>query len=104
MASTELKWKGTLYKKGFFLCLSQGETIEFSQIEIMLVKEDEHVYFVTPHDVTYLPEFGLYEVKEARQSMQYWKAELKLDDYPLPAYKHFGTKVISLKHSIVDTE
>ncbi|KAL0185508.1 hypothetical protein M9458_021205, partial [Cirrhinus mrigala] len=64
VASTELKWKGTLYKK--------GEAIEFSQIELMLVKEEKHVDFiVTPHDVSYLPEFGLYEVKEARQSMQY---------------------------------
>lgn len=85
--------------KGFFLCLSQGESTEFGQIELMLVKEEKHVHFiVTPHDVSYLPEFGLYEVKEARQSMKCRKAELKLY-YPLPAYKLFGTRVISLKHS-----
>ncbi len=61
-------------------------------------------FIVTPHDVAYLPEFGLYEVKEARQSMRCRKAELKLDYCPLPAYNPFGTRVISLKHSIVDTE
>lgn len=105
VASTEIQWKGTLYKKGFFLCLSPRESNEFGQIELILVKEERHVYFiVTPHDVSYLPEFGLYEVKEAKQSMKCVNAELTLDYYPLSAYTLFETKVISLKHSVVDTE
>ncbi|KAA0713559.1 hypothetical protein E1301_Tti019996 [Triplophysa tibetana] len=70
VASTEMKWKGTLYIKAFFLCLSQRGSKEFGQIELILVKEEKHVYFiVTPHNVSYLPEFGLYEVKGAEQSM-----------------------------------
>lgn len=33
------------------------------------MKEEKHMYFiVTPHDVSYLPAFELYEVKEAMQS------------------------------------
>lgn len=108
MASTEVQWKGTQYRKGFFLCLSHGESTEFGQIQLILVKEekeDKHVYFiVTPHNVSYLVEFGLYEVKVVRQTMKCMKGELKLDYYPLPEYKLFGTRVISLKHSVVDTE
>lgn len=67
--------------------------------------QDQHVYFiVTPHDVSYMPAFALYEVKQAKQSMKCWKPERKLDYYPLPVYKLCGTRVISLKHSIVDSE
>lgn len=99
-----MQWKGTQYKKGLFLCLNQGEALEFGQIELMLVTQDQHVYFITPHDVSNMPAFALYEVKQARQSLKCWKSERKLDYYPLPVYKLCGTRVISLKHSIVDSE
>lgn len=56
LSTTEVQWKGTKYKKGLFLCLNQDEALEFGQIELMLVKQDQHVYFiVTPHDVSYMP-------------------------------------------------
>ena len=104
-SANEVQWKGTQYKKGLFLCLNQSEALEFGQIELMLVMPDQHVYFIaTPHDVSYMPAFALYEVKQARQSMKCWKPDKKLDYYPLPVYKLCGTRVISLKHSIVDSQ
>lgn len=55
-----------LSTKRVFLCLNQGEALEFRQIQLMLVMQDQHVYFiVTPHDVSYVPAFALYEVKQA---------------------------------------
>ncbi len=41
LQSTEVHWKGTLYKKGFFLCESQGESTEFRQIELLLAHTGE---------------------------------------------------------------
>ena len=61
--STEVVFKGTLYKKGSFLCLKResDESIEFGQIEIVLVKNDKEVCFlVTPHTSLYLSEYGLH--------------------------------------------
>lgn len=43
VASTELKWKGTPYKKWFFLCLSQGEAIKFSQILLLFLIYSQHM-------------------------------------------------------------
>lgn len=90
MSTTEVQWKGT------FLCLNQGEALEFRQIELMLVTQDKHVYFIiTPHDVSYMSVFGVYEVKQARQNMKCWKPERKLDYYPMPVYELCGTRVIT---------
>ena len=78
---------------------------EFGQMELMLIKENKSVFFrVTPHAMSYSQEFGLYEVQEASEKMLSISAELCLDYYPLPAYILRGTRVISLKHSILDTE
>lgn len=105
VATTEVQWKGTVYKKRLLICLRQGKSAEFGQIEFILVKKEKHVYFInTFHDVSYWPEFGLYEVKEARSSIKCRKAELNVDYSPLPVYELFGTRVISLKRSIVDTQ
>lgn len=104
VASTEIQWKGTLYRKSFFLCTSPCMPTEFAQIELMLIM-DKNVYFlVTPHGSSYLQELGLYEIHTACGDMKCLIGELLLDYYPLPAYPLCGTRVISLKHSIVDTE
>lgn len=105
VVSTEIQWKGTLYRKSFFLCIGSGMPTEFAQIELMLIMDNKNVYFlVTPHGSSYLPELGLYEIHAASGVMRCINGELLLDYYPLPAYDTCGTRVISLKHSIVDTE
>lgn len=71
-----LKKKGKApYTKGcFFFVWAKPKSTDFEQIELILVKEAKHVYFiVTLHDVSYLPAFELYEVKEAMQSKKYRK-------------------------------
>ena len=103
--STEVNWKGTLYKKGSFLCLEResDESIKFRQIELVLIKDDKEVCFlVTSHTSCYLPEYGLYEVTKAAEAMHCVNAKHCLDFYPLPLYSLNGQKVISLKHSVVD--
>lgn len=103
--STEVDFKGTLYKKGSFLCLKResDESIKFAQIELVLIVDDKKVCFlVTPHTSVYLSEYGLYEVKQAAEDMHCINAEHCLDSYPLPLYNLNGNNVISLKHSVVD--
>ncbi len=103
-ASTEIQWKGTLYRKGFFLCIGPGMPTEFAQIELMLIMDKNVHFLVTPHGSQYLPEFGLYEIHTACGGMMCINGELLLDYYPLPTYAFCGTRVISLKHSKVDIE
>lgn len=102
--STEVRFKGTLYKKGSFLCLKHDdESVEFGQIELVLIKDNKHLCFlVTAHTSLYLSEYGLYEVKQAAGDMRCINVEQCLDFYPLSLYSLRGVKVISLKHSIVD--
>ena len=77
----------------------------FAQIELMLILDSKNMYFlVAPYGSSYLPELGLYEVHSASEGMRCINGELLLDYGPLPAYATCGTRVISLKHSIVDTE
>lgn len=55
--SSEVNFKGTLYKKGSFLCLKRecDESIKFGQIELVLIKQVNEVCFlVTPHNSVYL--------------------------------------------------
>ena len=55
--STEVDFKGTLYKKGYFLCLKResDESIKFGQIELVLIIDDKKMCFlVTPHTSVYL--------------------------------------------------
>lgn len=102
--STEVDFKGTLYKKGSFLCLKResDESIMFGQIELVLTNDKKVCFLVTLHTSVYLSEYGLYEVKQAAEDMHCINAEHCLDSYPLPLYNLNGNKVISLKHSVVD--
>ncbi len=102
---TEVNLKGTLYKKGSFLCLKQesNESIKFGRTELILMKDDNDVWFlVTPFMSLYWSEFGLYEVRETAEGMCCIQAEQCLDFYPLALYSLNGQNVLSLKHSVVD--
>lgn len=71
VVSTEIQWKGTRYRKRFFLCIGPGMPTEFAQLELMLIMDDKNVYFlVTPHGSSYLPELGLYELHTASGGMR----------------------------------
>lgn len=103
LVSTEVQWKGTLYRKGSFLCMKNDNSVEFGQIELILMKGNKYVYFlVTPHCSSYLAEYGLYHVGEAVKQMFCINAEHCLDFYPLAAYSLCGMTVLSLKHSVLD--
>lgn len=48
--STEVHFQGTLYRKGSFLLLKNDESLEFGQLDLILMKDNKDVYFlVTPH-------------------------------------------------------
>lgn len=100
--SHEVNFKGTLYKKGSFLCLkreSDGSN-KFGQIELLLIEQEKQVCFlVTPYTSVYLAEYGLYEVKQADEDMHCINAEHCMDFYPLPLYSLSRCNVISLRHS-----
>ncbi|KAA0721602.1 hypothetical protein E1301_Tti023215 [Triplophysa tibetana] len=101
--STEGNFRGTLYKKGFFLCLNNDESMKFGQIELVVMKENKDVYFlVTPHSSSYMPEYGLYKIGEAARDMVCINADQCLGCYPLPAYSLFAMKIVSLKHAMDD--
>lgn len=79
VASTEILWKGTLYRKSIFLCTSPCMPTEFAQIELVLIM-DKNVYFlVTPHGSLYLQQLGLYEIHIASGDMKCLNGELLLD-------------------------
>lgn len=103
LVSTEANFRGTLYKKGFFVCLKNDESLEFGQLELVLIKENKDVHFlVMPHSSSYMPEYGLHKIGEAAKDMVCINADQCLNYYPLPAYSLFEMKVISLKHSVLD--
>ncbi|KAI2643064.1 hypothetical protein H4Q32_029533 [Labeo rohita] len=63
LVSTEANFRGTLYKKGFFVCLKNDESLEFGQLELVLIKENKDVHFlVMPHSSSYMPEYGLHKI------------------------------------------
>lgn len=102
LISTRVRYQGTLYKKGIFLCLKNDESVEFGQLELILM-ENKKVYFVmTPHSSSYLLEYGLHKVGEPAREMLCISADRCLDFYPLVAYSLLEMKVISLKHSVLD--
>ena len=91
------------YRKGSFLCLKNSESVEFGQLELILMKENKDVYFlVTPHSSSCMPEYGLYKVGESARDMLCINADQCLEFYPLAAYSLLAVKVIFLKHSVLD--
>lgn len=42
--STEVRFQGTLHRKGFFLCLKNDESVEFGRLELILMKENKRVF------------------------------------------------------------
>lgn len=101
--STEVHFQGTLCRKGSFLFLKNDKSVEFGQLELILMKDNKDVYFlVTPHSSYYMPEHGLHKVGESSGVMLCINAVQCLDFYPLAAYSLHAMKVISLKHSVLD--
>lgn len=104
--STKVRYQGTLYRKGSFLCLKNdvmNESVEFGQLELILMKENKNLYFiVTSHSSSYMPVYVLHKVGESARDMLCINADQCLDFYPLAAYSLLAMKVISLKHSVLD--
>lgn len=63
--STDMQYKGTMYKKGQFLVSKNDETVEFGEVLIISIKNDAEVYFVMDvHKADYHSEYHLYSVKK----------------------------------------
>lgn len=68
--SIEVNFRGTLYKKGSILCLKNDESLEFGQLDLVLMKENKDVYFlVMPHSSSYMPEYGIHKIGEAAKDI-----------------------------------
>lgn len=96
--STEVNFKGTLYKKGSFLCLARDsdDSIKFGLIELVLTKDEKEVCFVVVlHSSVHISEYGVYEIKQSAEDMRCVNAGHCLDFYPLPLYSLNGHKVIT---------
>lgn len=101
IASIEVEYKGTIYKKGHFLVSKNDETMEFGELLIVLVKNDTEVYFVmTVHKADYHSEYHLFSVKKCCAMLLCLKISDLVDFYPLTSYVVSGHQVIPLKHSI----
>lgn len=99
--STDIQYKGTMYKKGQFLVSKNDETVEFGELLIILIKNDAEVYFVMDiHKADYHPEYHLYSVKKDSVVLQCLEISDLVDFYPLTSYIVNGHQVIPLKHSI----
>lgn len=63
--STDIQYKGTIYKKGHFLVFKNDETMEFGELLIILIKNNAEVYLVMDvHKGDYHFEYHLYSVKK----------------------------------------
>lgn len=100
--STEIQFKGTIYRKGLFLFAGQNESLlVFGEIEFVLIQGNNLVFFlVALHDSSFLPQLGVYALETASRCIQCINAEHLPDFYALPAYNTCGRKVIYLKHSV----
>lgn len=99
--STDIQYKGTIYKKGNFLVSKNDESMEFGELLIILIKNDTEVYFVTAvHNADYHSEYHLYSVKKDCAMLLCLKISDLVDFYPLTSYVVSGHQVIPLKHSI----
>lgn len=104
--STDIQYKGIIYKKGHFLVSKNDETLEFGELLIILIKNNTEVYLVMDvHKGDYHFEYHLYSVKKDVVRWSVMLLCLKISDlvdfYPLTSYVVNGHKVIPLKHSIV---
>jgi len=100
--STDIVYKGTSYKKGNFLVSKNDEAIEFGELLIILIQNDDTVYFVMGvHKADYHSEYHLYSVTKQNTRLQCLNINDLVDFYPLPSYILNGHQVIPLKHSVL---
>lgn len=100
--STDIQYKGTSYKKGHFLVSRNDESMEFGELVIILIQNDEAVYFVMDvHEAIYHSEYHLYSVTKQSPRLQCLNIKDLIDFYPLPSYIVDGHQVIPLKHSVL---
>lgn len=100
--STDIVYKGTSYKKGNFLVSKNDEAIEFGELLIILIQNDDTEYFVMEvHKADYHSEYHLYSVTKRNTRLQCLNINDLVDFYPLPSYIFNGHQVIPLKHSVL---
>ncbi|KAA0723998.1 hypothetical protein E1301_Tti023112 [Triplophysa tibetana] len=95
--STRVEYKGTLYRKGNLICLKCEEEysiLQFGQIELIFVKDDEMTFLVTPRPSVYLHDYGLYEILAKTKEFICVNAEECLDYYPLNEYSFMRLKIL----------
>lgn len=100
--STEIHYKGTLYKKGHFLLSKNEESVEFGELVIILIQHDTTVYFVMDtHEADYHSEYHLYSVTKQNTRLLCLNINDLVDFYPLMPYILNGQQFIPLKHSVL---
>lgn len=99
--STDIVYKGTSYEKWFFVS-KNDEFIEFVELLIMLIHNDDTVYFVIEiQKADYHSEYHLYSVTKQIRRLQCLNINDLVDFYPLPSYNANGHQVIPLKHNVL---
>ena len=99
--SAEVMYRGTLYKQGQFLVTHNMDLIEFGELALILIK-DEDVHFLLRKFVTeFIPEYHLHELKHQTEIMHCMKINDLADFCPLTSYMMNEKRVIPLKHSVM---
>lgn len=99
--SSEIQYKGTVYKKGQLFVIRNEETVEFGELMLMFITE-EHVDLLTRVFIAdFLPEYHLYSLRNTSKRVQCLNIDHLPDYYPLSSYMLQGHRVVPLKHSIV---
>lgn len=100
--STDILYKGTSYKKGYFLVSKNEEYMEFGELLIILIRNDLPMYFVMDlHKAKYHSEYHLYSVTKQSTGLKCLHINDLADFYPLPSCMVDGYQVIPLKHSML---
>nr|XP_042902933.1 uncharacterized protein LOC122270275 [Parasteatoda tepidariorum] len=97
----DLSIKGTDYKKGSFLPISEDCEISFCEILMILIKNNNEVFFVVQNfETTFISQLGVYEISSKNKEFFLISKTDLIDYYPLQAYEIGGSRYICLHHAI----
>lgn len=96
-----LLYKVTSYKKGEFPVTGGIDYVEFSEIVLILTRNDTVNFLLSVYTAEFLPQYHLYLVRKDNEKMQCLNINDMIDFYPLPFYMKDGYKMVQPKHSML---
>lgn len=97
----EMMYKGTQYKKGQFLVTGDTDSVEFSEVVLILIKNDSVSFLVSMHSMEYHSQYHLYSVRKENEELRCLNIIDLIDFYPLTSYMKYGYQMVPLKYCVL---